>query len=186
MSRIGKAPIKVPAGVTVSVSNDGEGNKVSVKGPKGELSQSFRPEMRIKHEEGHLHIERKEEMDGRISRGLHGLTRTLINNMVVGVSQGFERKMEVIGVGYRAVVEGRKLNMALGYSHPVEIDIPKGIEVAVGKGNVITITGFDKQALGDFCADVRSRRPPEVYKGKGVKYAEEVIRKKAGKAAGSK
>ncbi len=183
MSRIGKAPIKIPAGVTVTLGDD---NKVSVKGPKGELSQSFRPEMAIKQEDGHIKIGRVEALEGRVSRGLHGLTRTLISNMVVGVSSGFERKMEVIGVGYRAVVDGRKLNMALGYSHPVEIDIPKGIEVAVGKGNVMTITGFDKQVLGDFCADVRSRRPPEVYKGKGVKYAEEVIRKKAGKAAGSK
>ena len=181
MSRIGRLPITVPSGVDVAI----DASLVTVKGPKGTLSHTVASPITIERaEDGTLEVKRPD--DERQSRSLHGLTRTLINNMVVGVSQGFERKLEVIGVGYRAVVEGRKLNMALGYSHPVEIEIPKGIEVAVGKNNVITITGFDKQVLGDFCADVRSRRPPEVYKGKGVKYTEEVIRKKAGKAAGSK
>lgn len=180
MSRIGKAPIKVPSGVNVEI----KGQEVKVKGPKGELSRTFRPEITIVQENGELLVKR--DSDERMARGLHGMSRTLLFNMVKGVSDGFERKLEVIGVGYRAVAEGQKLTMQLGYSHPVEIDVPKGIKVEVGKGNVMTITGYDKQELGDFCADVRSRRPPEVYKGKGVKYAGEVIRKKAGKAAGAK
>jgi ribosomal protein L6, bacterial type len=179
MSRIGKAPIKIPAGVTVTI----DGETVKVKGPKGELSRTIRPEIKVTQENGELIVARKSE--DRLSRGLHGLSRTLINNMVVGVSTGFTKTMQVVGVGYRAVSEGSTLTMQLGYSHPVEIPIPKGIEVAVGKNNVMTITGFDRQQLGDFCSFVRGKRPPEVYKGKGVKYENEVIRKKAGKAAAS-
>ena len=181
MSRIGKAPIKVPAGVTVKV----DGQTVSVKGPKGELTRTFRPEISINQEDGQVTVVR--DSDERLSRSLHGLSRTLLNNMVVGVSQGFEKKLIVTGVGYRCAVEAGKLIMQLGYSHPVEIEIPKGIEVAVQvKGNIITITGYDRQQLGDFCAFVREKRPPEVYKGKGIRYENEVIRKKAGKAAGAK
>lgn len=180
MSRIGKAPIKIPAGVTVDI----KGLDVKVKGPKGERSRTFRPEMEIKLEDGVVYVLRKGE--DRMSRGLHGLSRTLLANMVKGLSEGFVRRLEVVGVGYRAQVEGKNLTMNLGYSHPVVIEIPKDITVEVGKNNVITVTGVDKQELGDFCSFVRGKRPPEVYKGKGVKYEGEVIRKKAGKAAGSK
>ena len=180
MSRIGKAPIKVPSGVTVTIS----GSDVTVKGPKGELKRTFRPEVTIS-QEGELVLVKRVAED-RNTRSLHGLSRTLLNNMVVGVSEGFERKLQVVGVGYRASVEGRKLVMALGYSHPVDIELPQGIDVEVGKGNIITIRSHDKQLLGDFCSYVRGKRPPEVYKGKGVKYENEVIRKKAGKASAKK
>ncbi|MCB9467812.1 MAG: 50S ribosomal protein L6 [Candidatus Obscuribacterales bacterium] len=180
MSRIGKAPIKVPSGVTVTIS----GSDVTVKGPKGELKRTFRPEVTIS-QEGDLVLVKRVAED-RNTRSLHGLSRTLLNNMVVGVSEGFERKLQVVGVGYRAAVEGRKLVMALGYSHPVDIELPQGIDVEVGKGNIITIRSHDKQLLGDFCSYVRGKRPPEVYKGKGVKYENEVIRKKAGKASAKK
>ena len=180
MSRIGKAPIKLPSGVTVTIS----GSDVTVKGPKGELKRTFRPEVTIS-QEGDLVLVKRVAED-RNTRSLHGLSRTLLNNMVVGVSEGFERKLQVVGVGYRAAVEGRKLVMALGYSHPVDIELPQGIDVEVGKGNIITIRSHDKQLLGDFCAYVRGKRPPEVYKGKGVKYENEVIRKKAGKASAKK
>lgn len=180
MSRIGKAPIAVPAGVQVTLS----GTEVKVKGPKGELKRDIRPEIRVRQEDSTLHVERTSE--DRNVRSLHGLSRTLVANMVKGVTDGFERKLEIIGVGYRAAVEGEKLVMQLGYSHPVEIPIPKGIQVTVFKNTALTVTGYDKQALGDFVSYVRDRRPPEVYKGKGVKYAGEVIRRKAGKAAGKK
>ena len=180
MSRIGKAPIKLPSGVTVTIS----GSDVTVKGPKGELKRTFRPEVTIS-QEGDLVLVKRVAED-RNTRSLHGLSRTLLNNMVVGVSEGFERKLQVVGVGYRAAVEGRKLVMALGYSHPVDIELPQGIDVEVGKGNIITIRSHDKQLLGDFCSYVRGKRPPEVYKGKGVKYENEVIRKKAGKASAKK
>ncbi len=181
MSRIGKAPIKIPAGVTVDI----KGQDVRVKGPKGERFRTFRPEIGFKQENGEVTVVRNSE--DRIARGLHGLSRTLLSNMVTGLSTGFTRKLEVIGVGYRAVVEGKNLTMQLGYSHPVVIEIPKDTTVEVAaKTNVITVTGVDKQELGDFCSFIRSKRPPEVYKGKGVKYEGEVIRKKAGKAAGSK
>lgn len=180
MSRIGKAPIKVPSGVTVDI----KGSDVKVKGPKGERSRTFRPEIELKQEDGVIYVLRRN--DDRTSRGLHGLSRTLLANMVKGLSEGFVKKLEVVGVGYRAAVEGKTLTMQLGYSHPVVVEIPKDMTVEVGKNNVITVTGVDKQELGDFCSFVRSKRPPEVYKGKGVKYEGEVIRKKAGKAAGGK
>jgi large subunit ribosomal protein L6 len=180
MSRIGKAPIPVPAGVTVTL-NDGH---VAVKGPKGQLALTLRPEVKIKQEDGKLIIERTSEE--RIGRSLHGLSRTLVANMVKGVTDGFTRVLEVVGVGYRATMDGRKLVLQLGYSHPVEVDPPQGLEIAVGKGNVITISGYDKQAVGDLAAYIRDKRGPEVYKGKGVKYQGEVIRRKAGKAAGKK
>ena len=180
MSRIGKAPIPVPSGVTVNV----QGHDVAVKGPKGQLKLTLRPEVSVKQEDGKLTVSRIS--DDRMVRSLHGLSRTLVANMVKGVTDGFTRTLEIVGVGYRAQMDGRKLIMALGYSHPVEIDPPSGIEIAVGKGNVITISGIDKQAVGDIAADIRGRRPPEVYKGKGVKYQGEIIRRKAGKAAGKK
>jgi large subunit ribosomal protein L6 len=180
MSRIGRAPIVVPSQVTVTIN----GSEVSVKGPKGQLKSTFREEIAIEQKDGKLIVARKSE--DRMVRALHGLTRTLVANMVKGVTDGFERTLEIVGVGYRAQMEGTKLIMQLGYSHPVEIEPPKGTAIAVGKGNVITITGSDKQAVGDLAAFIRDKRPPEVYKGKGVKYQGEYIRRKAGKAAGKK
>ncbi len=180
MSRIGKAPIAIPSGVTVQVT----GGDVAVKGPKGQLTTTIRPELSVKQVDGKVHVERKNE--DRLTRSLHGLSRTLVANMVKGVTEGFERQLEVVGVGYRAQMEGKKLIMQLGYSHPVEIEPPSGLTIVVGKGNVITVTGIDKQAVGDLAALIRSKRPPEVYKGKGVKYQGEHIRRKAGKAAGKK
>lgn len=180
MSRIGKAPIPVPKGVTVTIA----GTEVKVKGPKDELKMNYRPELEVTQEDGKLTVSIKTK--DRIVAGLHGLTRTLIANMVHGVTTGFTRNLDIVGVGYRAAVEGKKLVMQLGYSHPVEIPIPDGLTVTVTKNTALTVTGADKQVLGDFCSFVRSRRPPEVYKGKGVKYQNEVIRRKAGKAAGGK
>jgi large subunit ribosomal protein L6 len=180
MSRIGKAPITVPKGVTVDIN----GSDIKVKGPKGELKRTIRPEIAIKMEDDKLVLSRVKE--DRMSRSLHGLSRTLVANMVHGVSNGFERVLEMTGVGYRAVMEGRKLVLSLGYSHPVEIEPAQGLEITVGKGNVVTVTGIDKQAVGDLASFIRDRRPPEVYKGKGVRYKGEVIRRKAGKAAGKK
>ena len=180
MSRIGKAPIPVPQGVTVTINGD----EVKVKGPRGELSRTIRPELKVTQEDGKLIVARSSE--DRNVRCLHGLSRTLVANMVHGVTQGFTRNLEIIGVGYRAAVEGKTLVMQLGYSHPVEIPIPEGLTVTVTKNTAVSVTGQDKQMLGDFCSFVRDRRPPEVYKGKGVKYQGEKIRRKAGKAAGKK
>jgi large subunit ribosomal protein L6 len=181
MSRIGKSPIPLPSGVTVTINGD----EVKVKGPKGELSRKIRPEITVKQEDGKLIVARTSE--DRFVRSLHGLSRTLVANMVKGVSEGFTRTLEIVGVGYRAAVENNKLTMQLGYSHPIEIVPPKGVTVAVDKkATTITINGSDKQELGDLASDIRGRRPPEVYKGKGVKYQGEVIRRKAGKAAGKK
>ncbi|HEY9787344.1 MAG TPA: 50S ribosomal protein L6 [Candidatus Obscuribacterales bacterium] len=180
MSRIGKAPITVPSGVTVDI----KGNEIKVKGPKGELKREIRPEITVKQEDGKVVLQRTS--DDRAVRSLHGLSRTLVANMVKGVTDGFEKVLEVTGVGYRAQMEGNKLVMQLGYSHQVEVDPPKGLAIAVGKGNVITVSGIDKQAVGDLAAFIRDKRPPEVYKGKGIKYRGEVIRRKAGKAAGKK
>lgn len=181
MSRIGKAPIPVPNGVTVTIN----GGEVKVKGPKGELQQTIRPEITVKQEDGKLLVTRTSE--DRFVRSLHGLSRTLVANMVKGVSEGYTRVLEIVGVGYRAAVDGNKLVLQLGYSHPVEIIAPKGVEFAVDKkATTITVTGYDKQVLGDLAADIRDRRPPEVYKGKGIKYQGEIIRRKAGKAAGKK
>jgi len=180
MSRIGKAPITVPKGVTVDLKD----NVVKVKGPKGELSRTIRSEIAIKMEDDKLVLTKVK--DDRLSRALYGLSRTLVANMVKGVSDGFEKTLEMTGVGYRAQMEGKKLIMALGYSHPIEVDPPEGLSIAVGKGNVITVSGIDKQAVGDLASAIREKRPPEVYKGKGVRYQGEVIRRKAGKAAGKK
>jgi large subunit ribosomal protein L6 len=181
MSRIGKAPIPVPGGVTVTIN----GADVKVKGPKGELARTLRSEITIKQEDGKLIIGRVS--DDRFVRSLHGLSRTLVANMVKGVTEGFTRNLEIVGVGYRAAVENKKLIMQLGYSHPVEIVPPHGVEITVDKkATTITLTGYDKQVLGDLASDIRGRRPPEVYKGKGIKYQGEHIRRKAGKAAGKK
>ena len=181
MSRIGRMPITVPADVDVKI---GEGNVVTVKGPKGELTQSLRPEMIITMEDGHIHVARPSE--DKLHRSLHGLTRSLINDMVVGVTKGFQKELEINGVGYRASKEGNKLVMNLGYSHLVTVEEIDGITIEVPAQNKVVIHGIDKQKVGQFAANVRAKRPPEPYKGKGIKYANEVIRHKEGKAGGKK
>ena len=181
MSRIGRMPITVPADVDVKI---GEGNVVTVKGPKGELTQSLRPEMIITMENGHIHVARPSE--DKLHRSLHGLTRSLINDMVVGVTKGFQKELEINGVGYRASNEGNKLVMNLGYSHLVTVEEIDGITIEVPAQNKVVIHGIDKQKVGQFAANVRAKRPPEPYKGKGIKYANEVIRHKEGKAGGKK
>ena len=181
MSRIGRMPITVPAGVDVKI---GEGNVVTVKGPKGELTQALRPEMIITMEDGHIHVARPSE--DKLHRSLHGLTRSLLNDMVVGVTQGFKKELEINGVGYRASKEGNKLVMNLGYSHLVTVEETDGITIEVPAQNKVVIHGIDKQKVGQFAANVRAKRPPEPYKGKGIKYANEVIRHKEGKAGGKK
>ena len=181
MSRIGRMPITVPAGVEVKID---EGNVVTVKGPKVELTQSLRPEMIITMENGHIHVARPSE--DKLHRSLHGLTRSLINDMVVGVTKGFQKELEINGVGYRASKEGNKLVMNLGYSHLVTVEEIDGITIEVPAQNKVVIHGIDKQKVGQFAANVRAKRPPEPYKGKGIKYANEVIRHKEGKAGGKK
>ncbi len=181
MSRIGRMPIAIPAGVEVKVA---EGNVVTVKGPKGTLTQSLRPEMIIKQEAGHLTVERPS--DDKLHRSLHGLTRTLLHNMVVGVSEGYKKELEINGVGYRAAKEGKNLVLTVGYSHPVTVSEIDGISIDVPAPNKIVISGCDKQAVGQFAAEVREKRPPEPYKGKGIKYVDEVIRRKVGKTGAKK
>ena len=181
MSRIGRMPITVPADVDVKIN---EGNVVTVKGPKGELTQALRPEMIITLENGHVHVARPSE--DKLHRSLHGLTRSLINDMVVGVTKGFQKELEINGVGYRASKEGNKLVMNLGYSHLVTVEEIDGITIEVPAQNKVVINGIDKQKVGQFAANVRAKRPPEPYKGKGIKYANEVIRHKEGKAGGKK
>ncbi len=183
MSRIGRMPITVPAGVEISI---GEGNVVTVKGPKGELTKSLHPNMNITNAEGVLHVTRPN--DNKENRSLHGLTRTLLNNMVVGVTEGFKKELEVNGVGYRVEKKGTQLIMKLGYSHDVYVDEIPGITIEVPEKstNKIIIHGIDKQLVGQFASEVRGKRPPEPYKGKGIKYATEVIRRKEGKTSGKK
>ena len=180
MSRIGKKPVVIPAGVTVNVA---EGNVVTVKGPKGELTNTFNADMMINVEGNVLTVSRP--TDEANHRALHGLTRTLIANMVEGVEKGFSKELEVNGVGYRADKKGNQLVMRLGYSHEVIMEEIPGITIEVN-GNKITIRGTDKQAVGQFAAEVRGKRPPEPYKGKGIKYTTEVIRRKVGKTGGKK
>ncbi|MBO4267070.1 MAG: 50S ribosomal protein L6 [Lachnospiraceae bacterium] len=176
MSRIGKMPIAIPAGVTVDVA---ENNKVTVKGPKGTLERVMAPEMEIKVEGAEVTVSRPNDL--KRNKSLHGLTRTLINNMVVGVTNGYEKKLEVNGVGYRAAKQGKKLVLNLGYSHPVEMEDPEGVETVVDGTNVIFVRGIDKEKIGQYAAEIRDKRRPEPYKGKGIKYAEEHIRRKVGK-----
>ena len=176
MSRIGRMPVAVPAGVTVTL---GEGNLVTVKGPKGTLTQRFSPLMGIKQENGELHVSRPN--DEKENRALHGLTRALLHNMVVGVTEGYKKELDINGVGYRAAKEGSKLVLTIGYSHPVEVAEIDGITIDVPNPNHIVISGCDKQKVGQFAAEVREKRPPEPYKGKGIKYTDEVIRRKVGK-----
>ena len=175
MSRIGRMPIAVPAGVTVDIA---ENNKVTVKGPKGTLERVLPAEMEIKLEDGHIVVTRPNDL--KKMKSLHGLTRTLIHNMVVGVTAGYEKTLEVNGVGYRASKSGNKLTLNLGYSHPVEMSDPEGLE-AVVDGNKIIVKGIDKEKVGQYAAEIRDKRRPEPYKGKGIKYADEVIRRKVGK-----
>ena len=175
MSRIGRMPIAVPAGVTVDIA---ENNKVTVKGPKGTLERVLPSEMEIKLEGTELTVSRPNDL--KRMKSLHGLTRTLINNMVVGVTTGYEKKLEVNGVGYRAAKQGKTLTLNLGYSHPVEMTDPEGIETTVD-GNNIVVSGIDKEKVGQFAAEIRDKRRPEPYKGKGIKYADETIRRKVGK-----
>ena len=176
MSRIGKAPITVPAGVEITVS---ENNHITVKGPKGTLERTIVPQMKLSTENGVLTVERPD--DSKENRSLHGLSRTLIHNMVVGVTQGFEKKLEINGVGYRATKDGKNLVMNLGYSHQIVIPETEDIQIDVPDANHIVIKGIDKQKVGQFAAEVRGKRPPEPYKGKGIKYDYEVIRRKEGK-----
>ena len=175
MSRIGRMPIAVPAGVTVDIA---ENNKVTVKGPKGTLERVLPSEMEIKKEGEEIIVTRPNDL--KKMKSLHGLTRTLINNMVVGVTEGYTKELEVNGVGYRASKSGNKLTLNLGYSHPVEMIDPEGIESAVD-GNKIIVKGIDKEQVGRYAAEIRDKRRPEPYKGKGIKYADEVIRRKVGK-----
>lgn len=177
MSRIGKLPIPCPSNVTVQVAS----GRIEVRGPKGTLHQAIPAHVAVQQESGRLVVTR--DGDHRQARANHGLTRALIRNMVQGVSQGFEKKLEVFGVGYRAEIKGKSLVMNLGYSHQVEYAIPEGLAVAVDKAGVITVSGIDKQKVGQASADIRSYRRPDAYKGKGVRYVGEYIRLKAGKSA---
>ena len=181
MSRIGRMPITVPAGVTVNVA---EGNVVTVKGPKGELTKALRPEMILKQEGSTITVERPS--DDKLHRSLHGLTRTLLHNMIVGVTDGYKKELDVNGVGYRVAMEGSKLVMNLGFSHQVIVEEVEGIKIEAPTPNKIIISGCDKQQVGQFAAEVREKRPPEPYKGKGIKYTDEVIRRKAGKTGAKK
>ncbi|MGH7369772.1 MAG: 50S ribosomal protein L6 [Candidatus Methylomirabilaceae bacterium] len=175
MSRIGKKPIVIPEGVRVEFA----AGAISIVGPRGKLSLRLHPSMTVKAENGQLSCRRPS--DAKLHRSLHGLTRTLVANMVVGVTKGFEKKLELVGVGYRASVQGSNLTLMLGYSHPLVVPIPEGIKIVVENQNVLTISGADKQQVGEIAAKIRRLRPPEPYKGKGIKYADEHIRRKAGK-----
>ena len=176
MSRIGRMPIAIPASVTVDVA---ENNKVTVKGPKGTLERVLPEEMTIKVEGSEVVVTRPNDL--KKMKSLHGLTRTLIANMVKGVTDGYEKVLEINGVGYRAQKQGKKLVLSLGYSHPVEMEDPEGLETVVEGTNKITVKGIDKEKVGQFAAEIRDKRRPEPYKGKGIKYADEVIRRKVGK-----
>ena len=176
MSRIGRLPVAIPAGVTVEVA---ENNKVTVKGPKGTRERELPTEMTIKVEGEEVVVTRPNDL--KKMKSLHGLTRTLINNMVVGVTEGYQKVLEVNGVGYKAAKSGSKLTLSLGYSHPVEMEDPEGVETVLEGQNKIIVKGIDKEKVGQFAAEIRDKRRPEPYKGKGIKYADEVIRRKVGK-----
>lgn len=176
MSRIGRMPVAIPAGVTVTIA---ENNNVTVKGPKGTLVRDLPVEMEIKEEDGHIVVTRPNDL--KKMKSLHGLTRTLIHNMIHGVTEGYEKKLEVNGVGYRAQKQGKKLILSLGYSHPVEMEDPEGIETVLDGQNIIIVKGISKEKVGQHAAEIREKRRPEPYKGKGIKYADETIRRKVGK-----
>ncbi|MDO4803794.1 MAG: 50S ribosomal protein L6 [Lachnospiraceae bacterium] len=175
MSRIGKMPVVIPQGVTVDIQ---PGNVVTVKGPKGQLTTTLSGEMTLEQKENEIIVTRPDDL--KRHKALHGLTRALLNNMVVGVTDGFSKTLEINGVGYRAQKQGKKLVLSLGYSHPIEMEDPEGLESTV-EGNKIVIKGIDKQAVGQYAANIREKRGPEPYKGKGIKYADEIIRRKVGK-----
>ena len=176
MSRIGRLPVTIPAGVTVEIAKN---NKVTVKGPKGTLERELPTEMEIKLDGDTVVVTRPNDL--KKMKSLHGLTRTLVNNMVVGVTDGYQKVLEVNGVGYRAAKSGNKLTLSLGYSHPVEMTDPEGVETVVEGQNKIVVKGIDKEKVGQYAAEIRDKRRPEPYKGKGIKYADEVIRRKVGK-----
>ena len=176
MSRIGRMPVQIPAGVEVKIA---EGNMVTVKGPKGTLEKQLPQEMSITQEEGAIIVKRPNDL--KKFKSLHGLTRSLLNNMVIGVTDGFEKTLEINGVGYRAQKQGKKLVLSLGYSHPVEMEDPDGLESVVDGQNKIIVRGIDKEKVGQYAAEIRFKRQPEPYKGKGIKYSDEVIRRKEGK-----
>jgi large subunit ribosomal protein L6 len=181
MSRIGRLPVTIPTGVTITINK----NSVMVKGPKGELSRDFPPEINLEQEDGHIMVTRNS--DHRIHRSKHGLSRALLNNMVVGVSEGFNRQLYIEGVGYRASLDGTKLVLSVGYSHPVVFEPPDGIAFDVDKtGRELAVAGYDKELVGELAARIRRVRPPEPYKGKGIRYVGERIRRKAGKAGKAK
>ncbi len=177
MSRIGKKPITLPQGVTATV----EGNLVTVKGPKGSLEFKFKPSMKVNVNESEVVVERPS--DSKQDKAIHGTTRAIINNMAIGVSKGFSKKLQMIGVGYRAIMKGDQLVISAGYSHPVNLDIPKELTVELPKNTVITVSGIDKQLVGEFSANIRGVRPPEPYLGKGIRYVGEYVRRKEGKTA---
>jgi large subunit ribosomal protein L6 len=178
MSRIGRKPITLPKGVEVRI----EGSEVTVKGTKGSLKFGVLPEISVEMKEGQVHVARAN--DDKRNKAAHGMTRAILNNMVTGVSQGFERILEIIGVGYRAQMQGKNLVMSLGFSHPVEVAPPEGIELAVDGPTKVVIRGIDKQLVGQVAANIRGYRPPEPYKGKGIRYVDEFVIRKAGKAGG--
>lgn len=179
MSRVGKQPVKIPSGVDVTLNN----NVVTVKGSKGELTFTFDERLTVKIEENELTVSRS--TDEKEDRSLHGLTRSCIQNMVTGVSEGFTKELEIIGVGYRATANGAKIDLSLGFSHPVEMKAPEGVKVEMDKDrkNTVVISGYDKQKVGQFAAEIRSLRKPEPYKGKGIRYVGEYVIRKAGKSA---
>lgn len=177
MSRIGKLPIVIPQEVDVKVDK----TKISVKGPKGKLAREMHPNMKMETVNGSIVTSRPNDL--KLNKSLHGLTRTLINNMIIGVTKGFQKKLQILGVGYRAMVDAKKLTLYLGYTKPVEYPIPEGIKLAVSKNNEITVEGIEKEKVGQVAAEIRGFKPPEPYKGKGIRYVDERVVKKAGKAA---